>query len=108
MVVNRSTLPVREIFPGYRARFVHSARTSESWLDIDAGAVAPEHHHPHEQIVNVLQGTLELTVAGVVHVLTAGTTFVIPPGVPHAARALTPCSVLDIFAPTREDYQQRT
>jgi len=105
MIIGRSNLPVREIFPGYRARFVHSARMSESWLDIDAGSATPEHHHPHEQVVNVLEGTLELTVAGEVHVLTAGETFVIPPDVPHAARALTPCFVLDVFAPVREDYR---
>ena len=44
-------LPVREIFPGLRARLIHSDRVSHSWVDIDAGATFPEHHHPHEQIV---------------------------------------------------------
>lgn len=104
-MLNRSTLPVREIFPGYRARFVHSERMTESWLDIDAGAVAPEHHHPHEQTVNVLAGTLELTVDGTVYVLPAGSSFVIPPDVPHAARAISACSVLDVFAPARTDFR---
>lgn len=100
-----SEVPLREIFPGFRARIVHSERTSESWVEVDAGASFPEHHHPHEQVVNVLDGELELTCGGEVHRLTAGQVFVIPPNVPHAGRALTPCRVLDVFAPARDDYR---
>jgi quercetin dioxygenase-like cupin family protein len=48
-------LPVRELFPGLRARLVHSDRVTHSWVDVDAGATFPEHQHPHEQIVNVLK-----------------------------------------------------
>jgi quercetin dioxygenase-like cupin family protein len=98
-------LPVREIFPGLRARLVHSARTSQSWVEIDAGVSFPEHKHPHEQTVNVLEGTLELVVAGEPHLLSAGQSFVIAPDVPHAGRARTACRVLDVFAPVRDDYR---
>ena len=98
-------VPVREIFPGFRARVVHSARTSQSWIEIDAGASFPEHQHPHEQIVNVLQGELEVTAGGVTHRLTPGKVLVIPPDVPHSGRAITDCRVLDVFAPTRDDYR---
>jgi quercetin dioxygenase-like cupin family protein len=98
-------VPVREIFPGIRARVVHSARTSQSWVEIDPGASFPEHQHPHEQTVNVLEGELEVTSGGVTHRLTAGTALVIPPDVPHSGRALTACRVLDVFAPTRDDYR---
>ncbi len=65
----------------------------------------PEHQHPHEQTVNVLEGTLDLVVAGEPIVLTAGQSYVIPPDVPHAGRARTACRVLDVFAPVREDYR---
>lgn len=99
------SIAVREIFPGLRARIVHTERTSQSWVEIDAGASFPEHHHPHEQTVNVLEGTLELVVAGKAHVLTPGQVFVIAPDVPHAGRARTACRVLDVFAPVREDYR---
>jgi quercetin dioxygenase-like cupin family protein len=96
---------VREIFPGIRARVVHSARTSQSWVEIDPGASFPEHQHPHEQTVNVLEGELEVTAGGVTHRLTPGTALVIPPNVPHSGRAITACRVLDVFAPTRDDYR---
>lgn len=98
-------LPVREIFPGFQARLVHTGMVSHSWVDVDAGARFPEHHHPHEQIVNVLEGELELVVSGEVHRLVPGLVFVIPPGAPHSGRAITACRVLDAFAPVRDDYR---
>ena len=104
-LISVAHLPVREIFPGIRARLVHSARTSQSWVELDAGVSFPEHQHPHEQTVNVLEGELELVVGGTTHVLSAGQTFVIAPDVPHAGRARTACRVLDVFAPVREDYR---
>jgi quercetin dioxygenase-like cupin family protein len=99
------SIDVREIFPGLRARIVHSARTSQSWVEIDEGATFPEHHHPHEQVVSVLEGVLELTVNGEVFQLGPGDIFVIAPNVPHSGRALSACQVLDVFAPVREDYR---
>jgi quercetin dioxygenase-like cupin family protein len=104
-LITVTDLPVREIFPGLRARLVHSARTSQSWVDIDPGASFPEHRHPHEQTVNVIEGVLELVIGGEPVVLSAGQSYVIPPDVPHAGRARTACRVLDVFAPVREDYR---
>jgi quercetin dioxygenase-like cupin family protein len=98
-------VPQREIFPGFRARVVHSDRTSHSWVEADAGASFPEHRHPHEQVVNVLEGELELVVGGETCRLTPGLVYVIPPDVPHSGRAVTACRVLDVFAPVREDYR---
>ena len=104
-ILSLSHIAVREIFPGLRARIVHTERTSQSWVDIDAGASFPEHQHPHEQTVNVLEGRLEITVNGETHVLTAGSVFVISPEARHSGRALERCRVLDVFSPPREDYR---
>lgn len=98
-------LPVREIFPGLRARLIHTDRVSHSWVEIDAGATFPEHQHPHEQIVSMIAGELELVVEGVTHRLTPGQVFVIPSAARHSGRALTACRVLDAFAPVRDDYK---
>src|SRR5687768_3270309 len=98
-------VPVREIFPGLRARLIHSDRVTHSWVEVDAGATFPEHQHPHEQIVSVLAGELELVVDGQAHRLKPGTVFVIPPNTKHSGRGITACKVLDAFAPTRDDYK---
>lgn len=90
-----STLPVREIFPGLRARLIHTDRQTHSWVEVDAGASFPEHQHPHEQIVSVIEGELELTVQGTTHRLTPGAVYVIPPeaGIPAAASPIAACSM---------------
>lgn len=103
--VDLSSVAVREIFPGIRARIVHSERGSFSWVEIDDGTSFPEHHHPHEQVVSVLEGVLELTVDGQTCTLRPGEMFIIPPNARHTGRALERCRVLDVFVPVREDYR---
>src|SRR5690349_1958850 len=104
-IVHLDKVPVRQIFPGLRAKLIHSDHVSHSWVEVDAGATFPEHQHPHEQIVSVLSGELDLVVDGVAHTLTPGVVFVIPPNVPHSGGSKTGCHVLDAFAPVRDDYR---
>ena len=100
-----SALPVREIFPGLRARLIHTDLQTHSWVEVDAGASFPEHQHPHEQIVTVLEGELELTVEGTPHRLLPGVVYVIPPQARHSGRGITACRLLDVFSPARDDYR---
>lgn len=99
------SLPTRELFPGFTARLLHTPRITHSFVRATAGYAFPEHAHPHEQVVTVLEGELELTVGGETTRLTPGAAYAIPPDVPHSGRAITDCRVLDTFAPTREDYR---
>jgi quercetin dioxygenase-like cupin family protein len=56
-------------------------------VDIDAGAVAPKHRHPGEEIVYVIEGALEYQVEGRPPVtLKAGDVLFIPAGAVHAAK----------------------
>lgn len=105
MMIIVDTLAVREIFPGLRARLIHTDRVTHSWVEVDAGATFPEHQHPHEQIVTVLEGELELVVEGTVHRLKPGSVFVIPPDARHSGGGITKCRVLDAFSPARDDYK---
>ena len=95
----------REIAPGFSARFVHTPAMTVARVNVRADARLPAHAHPHEQLTTVLSGELELTVGGDVRVLGAGMIAFIPGGVPHSARAVTACEVLDVFHPVREDYR---
>jgi len=95
----------REIMPGYRGRFVHTEHTTHVYWEVDGDHSLPEHAHPHEQIVNMLEGTFELVVDGEPHVLNAGDVLVIPGNVPHSGRSHTDCRILDVFSPVREEYR---
>jgi len=56
-------------------------------VDFNPGALAINHKHPGEEIVFVLQGTLEYRIEGRrPATLKAGQSLFIPSGVPHAAK----------------------
>lgn len=100
-----SSISPRTVFPGYHGKFIHSETMTMAYWNVDAGAAVPEHSHHHEQVVNVLEGELELFVDGVSKILIPGEVVVIPSNVMHAAVAKTDCRVLDVFCPVREDYR---
>jgi quercetin dioxygenase-like cupin family protein len=103
--LNLTDLPTREVFPGFKGRFLHSANMTFVYWIIEAGALLPAHSHPHEQVVNVFAGEFELTIAGQTECLGPGHVAVIPSNAVHSGRALTPCRILDVFYPIREDYR---
>src|SRR5215831_17682520 len=53
-----------ERLPGWRGRHWRSDQMSFAHYDIDAGSSIHEHHHPHEEVWVVIEGELEVTVAG--------------------------------------------
>ena len=105
--IKLSDVEEKEIVAGFRGRFIHSANITVAYWKIKAGATIPIHHHVHEMIVNVIEGQLELTIDGETKVLHAGMARVIPSNVPHTAKGITDCFVIDVFSPVREDYKNR-
>jgi quercetin dioxygenase-like cupin family protein len=53
----------------------------------------------------MIEGEFEFTVAGEKHIMKPGKVFVLPTNIPHGGRALTPCRIIDVFHPVREDYR---
>jgi quercetin dioxygenase-like cupin family protein len=102
--VDLNNLKEYEFAKGVRARIINCDSMSISYVNLDAGAAMPEHNHINEQVVNVIEGELELTVNGEPRVLKPGVVEVLPPDVPHGAKALTECRVIDVFHPAREDW----
>lgn len=101
---NLEEITPREIVPGYRAKFIHTDHLTLAYWEVDRGAELPEHSHSQEQVANVLEGQFELTVDGKTRILEPGKAAVIAGGVLHSGRAITPCRLLDVFHPLREDY----
>ena len=98
-------IPAREMQPGFSGKFLHAETTTLAYFTIKSGSVSPPHSHPHRQVVNILEGEMEMTVGGAVHRLGPGQILAIPGDVEHSARALTNARVLDVFTPVREDYR---
>ena len=73
-------------------------------VSFEAGGVAPEHAHPHEQATCCLGGRFEFTVEGRTEPMVEGDSVHVPGGVPHSVRCLEKGRMLDAFAPAREDF----
>ncbi|MDV7140258.1 cupin domain-containing protein [Maribacter sp. TH_r10] len=100
-----SNIPSKEIMPGYHGKLVHSENMSIAFWEVEKGAEVPEHSHMNEQIMHVIKGTFEFTLDGVTDVYIPGDLVIIAPNVPHSGKALTPCKLMDVFSPTREEYK---
>ncbi|MCA4898359.1 MAG: cupin domain-containing protein [Bacteroidota bacterium] len=98
-------IATKEVFPGFVGRFIHTQTMTFAFWDIKQGSMVPEHSHLHEQVVNMQEGEFELIVDGQPHRLQPGMVFTIPSHVKHSGRAITPCKILDVFSPVREDYK---
>ena len=103
--INIIDLAEKEVINGYKGRSVHTGTMTFMYWTVEAGAVMPEHSHLHEQVAQVLKGKFELTVNGQTELLEPGKIAVIPAHVKHGGRAITPCELLDVFNPEREDYK---
>ena len=55
-------------------------------VDFDPGYVAPRHTHPGEEIIYVLEGTLEYEIDGKLTTVKPGDVLFVPAGVVHSAK----------------------
>lgn len=103
--VNLSQLPDDEKMPGFTGKFVHTDDMTLAYWSISKGSELPEHHHPHKQIVQVVDGTFEMVIGGEAHTFGPGDVVEIDGNVPHSGKAITDCKINDIFLPARDDYR---
>jgi quercetin dioxygenase-like cupin family protein len=94
----------RELIPGGQVKFAHSDHMTVAFWSFEAGSILPEHAHPHEQIINLLEGSMMLTVGGKTEKVESDMAIVIPSGVSHSGTAVTACKIIDVFYPVREDF----
>jgi quercetin dioxygenase-like cupin family protein len=101
---NSNTKNKVKIWDGINGSLYHSDQMTFAHIIIDKGAILPEHQHLHEQWMHLLTGEIEFTIGGETKMLTDGMIAYIPCNIPHSARAITECKVIDCFYPVREDF----
>ncbi len=70
----------------------------------EAGAIGPQHRHPHVQCAVVEKGSFDVTIEGRTQRLGVGDGYMVPSNALHGVVALEPGVLLDIFTPVREDF----
>jgi unsaturated pyranuronate lyase len=103
--VDVTGLPLIERLPGWHGRFFHSQNMTFAHYDFVRGASIHEHFHPQEEVYEVIEGELEVAIAGVAQIARPGIAAFIPSGVPHSVKALTDGRVIIVDYPTRHDIE---
>ena len=103
-LVDVSTLTVIERLPGWRGRYFHSNNMTVAHYDFTRGASIHEHYHFQEEIYEVIEGELELTVDGEVYVARPGVVGIVPSNVRHSVKALTDGRAIIVDYPARPEF----
>jgi quercetin dioxygenase-like cupin family protein len=87
--VDTKSLPVIERLPGWHGRYFHSANMTFAHYDFTRGSSIHEHFHAEEEVYEVIEGELEVTIDGIAQIARAGLVAIVPSNARHSVKALT-------------------
>lgn len=93
-----------ERLPGWHGRYFHSQNMTFAHYDFTRGSFIHEHFHAQEEVYEVIEGELELTVDGIAQIARAGLVAIVPANVRHSVRALSDGKVIIVDYPARHDW----
>jgi len=102
--IDTQKLKVTERLPGWRGRYFHSASMTFAHYEFTRGATIHEHFHPQEEVYEVIEGELEMTIDGVTQVARPGVVAIVPSNARHSVKALTDGRAIIVDYPTRPEF----
>lgn len=102
------TVPLEDLNPLLQRQFVVGQEIMLARVLLRKGCIVPRHSHHNEQLTYILEGALKFWIDGKEIVVNAGETLCIPSNMPHKAEALEDTVDLDVFAPPRADWIDKT
>jgi gluconolactonase len=104
-VYNLYDLQYAELVPGANSRIVSGRGVQMSFLRMNADIFFPRHIHPEEQVMFTFRGWIDEILLDKTVRMKAGDLVDLPSGFVHGGQ-LGPlaCDVMDVFFPTRTDY----
>jgi quercetin dioxygenase-like cupin family protein len=92
-------LPEAEIaFEGAKAWILQAESHQLVFFQFKRGMELPAHSHSYDQWGIVVDGEMELTVAGEPRVCRKGDEYLVPAGATHSAKFFQPTRVMDFFS----------
>jgi len=68
------------------------------------GSSIHEHFHPQEEVYEVIEGELEVTIDGQTQIAKPGVVAVVPPNARHSVKALTDGRAIIVDHPARPEF----
>lgn len=103
--VNVDSFPVKERLPGWRGRYFHSDTMTFAHYDFVRGASIHEHFHSQEEVYEVIDGELEITIDGATHIARSGVVAIVPSGARHSVKALSDGRAIIVDSPRRPAFE---
>jgi|SRR5579883_329146 len=102
--VDTRDLKVTERLPGWFGRYFHSSQMTFAYYEFKAGSSIHEHFHPEEEVWQVIEGELEITIEGAKKIVHAGMAGIVPGNIPHSVRALSNGRAIVVDHPARPEF----
>ena len=97
-----------EPLPGWKGRFFHSASMTFAHYEVAADAAAiHRHQHPQEEVWNVVDGEIAISIDGEERVLGPGDVAVVPANAPHSGRVVKAARAVVVDYPLRLELPGR-
>ena len=100
--IDTSKLPIVERLPGWRGRYFDSPSMTFAHYEFDAGSSIHEHSHPQEEVYEILEGELDLTVGAVTQRFRPGFVGIVPSNTLHSVKAISNGKLIVVDYPLRE------
>jgi quercetin dioxygenase-like cupin family protein len=101
-------LKVIERGPGWHGRIFYAQSMTFAHDDFAQGSSVNEHCHPEQEVWQVVEGTLEITIDGVSQVAGPGWVAIVPPNVLHSVKAITRGKAIVVNHPLRDNVDRST
>ena len=103
--VDVESLRAIERLPGWHGRYFHSPSMTFAHYDFVRGSSIHEHFHPQEEVYEVIEGELEVTIDGTAQIVRPGLVAIVPPGARHSVKALTDGRAIIVDYPLRREFE---
>jgi len=102
--VDTTNLKVIEHLPGWQGRYFHSSSMTFAHYEFVRGASIHEHFHPQEEVYEVIEGELEVTIDGEAQIARPGIVAIVPANARHSVKALTDGRAIIVDYPLRREF----
>jgi quercetin dioxygenase-like cupin family protein len=100
--IDTHELTTVERLPGWRGRYFDSPSMTFAHYDFDAGASIHEHLHAQEEVWEIVEGELEITIGGVARRAGPGFAGIVPSNTLHSVKAISSGKVIVVDYPVVE------
>jgi quercetin dioxygenase-like cupin family protein len=102
--VDINSLNVIERLPGWYGRYFHSASMTFAHYDFKRGSSIHEHSHAPEEVYEVVEGELEVTIEGEAEIVRPGVVAIVPGNARHSVKALSDGRAIIVDYPVRREF----